>query len=160
MIFVTIGIQAPFDRLIKVIDEIAPLLKGYRIIAQASKGIYKPQNMQMFEFLDPKDFNKYFTEAKLVIGHAGMGTIISALVMGKPIIAFPRLLQFGEHRNNHQMATAQKFAELNYINVAYTEEELKIKIITMLNSELRPLHKIGAYASDELIKSIKKFIDS
>jgi UDP-N-acetylglucosamine transferase subunit ALG13 len=160
MIFVTIGTQEPFDRLIKVIDEIAPALKGIPVIAQVSKTNYKAKNIQTLEFISPTEFNTYFAQAQLIVSHAGMGTIISALEQEKPIIVMPRLVKYKEHRSDHQLATANKFEALNYVHVAYNETELKNKLITVLHSNLKPLHKLGKYASKELLTSIEDFIVS
>jgi len=158
MIFVTIGTQEPFDRLIKVMDEVALILKDTEIIAQVSQTNYKIKNMKVLNFVAPTEFNNYFNNAKLVVSHAGMGTIISALERKKPIIVMPRLMQYNEHRNEHQLATAKRFEELNYIHVAYNEQELKNKILDIWAGNLKPLYSIGEVASDQLIKSIKDFI--
>ena len=45
MIFATIGTQAPFDRFIKILDEIAPM-SNELIIAQTYKGRYQPKNIK------------------------------------------------------------------------------------------------------------------
>jgi hypothetical protein len=37
-----------------------------------------------------------------------MGTIISALGQGKPILVMPRRARLGEQRNDHQFATVQR----------------------------------------------------
>ena len=154
MIFVTIGTQAPFDRFIRIIDEIAPNLNE-EIIAQTYKGEYKTRNMKSINFLSPDEFNKLFNQARLIIAHAGMGTIISAMKQNKPIIVFPRIAALGEHRNEHQMATAKKMKELGYVYVANDETELK-NLIMMSN--LKPLHKLSDTASKDLINSIATFI--
>ena len=104
MIFVTIGTQTPFDRLIKIIDNIA-LEINEPIIAQVYNSQYKAQNIQTIDFLSPKEFNDLFEKARLIISHAGMGTIITALLKCKPIIIYPRLASLGEHRNDHQIYT-------------------------------------------------------
>jgi UDP-N-acetylglucosamine transferase subunit ALG13 len=158
MIFVTIGTQEPFDRLLRAMDEVALLLKGTEIIAQTSLTNYKVKNMKVLNFVAPKEFDMYFSEAKFIVSHAGMGTIISALEREKPIIVMPRLIQYSEHRNEHQLATAKRFDELGYIHVAYNEQELKSKILDIWSDNLKPLHAIGNVASDQLIKSIKDFI--
>ncbi|HUQ96914.1 MAG TPA: glycosyltransferase, partial [Chitinophagaceae bacterium] len=100
----------------------------------------------------------YFNKASLIVSHAGMGNIISALEREKPILVLPRLAQYGEHRNDHQMATAKVFEKLNYVYVAYNEQELQKKLQSVYQDDLKPLHKIGAIASPELINSIKAFI--
>ena len=90
MIFCTIGTQAPFDRFVKIIDEVAAHLDE-EIIAQVYKSEYVAQNIRTVEFLPPDEFNKLFSKARLIVAHAGMGTIISAMRQHKPIIIFPRI---------------------------------------------------------------------
>jgi UDP-N-acetylglucosamine transferase subunit ALG13 len=157
MIFVTIGTQEPFDRLIKAVDELAPLLND-QIIVQANKTNYSIKNMQLLDFVSPKDFNYYFNQAKLIISHAGMGTIISALTQEKPIIVMPRLMKYNEHRSEHQLATAKRLDDLGYIRVAYDEQDLKNKLIDISQNHFNTLHKVGNVASDQLIDSLKQFI--
>ncbi len=154
MIFVTIGTQAPFDRFIKIIDEIAPLLNEL-IVAQIYKGEYKPRNIKSIDFLPPDEFNKLFDEARLVVSHAGMGSIISALQKRKPIIVFPRIAALGEHRNEHQMATAKKMKKLGFVYVALDEKELKKMLFS---KDLHCLHELGESASSSLIQSITDYI--
>jgi len=159
MIFVTIGTQEPFDRLIKAMDEIAPQLSGVPIFVQTLNSGYRVKNMNVINFLSPDEFSVYFNNAKLVISHAGMGTIISALEQEKPIIVMPRLLKLKEHRNEHQLATSKKLDKLGYIRVAYDEGELKKMVLKVLFEDLRPLYKIGNSASDSLLTSLRDFIN-
>ena len=154
MIFVTIGTQIPFDRLIEMLDRIAPELDE-EIFAQALRGNYKPKHLKFVDFIEPDEFEKVFLQARLVVAHAGMGTILSSLRKSKPLIIFPRIAALGEHRNEHQIATAQMIKEKNYAYVATNEEELR----ELLHKDLCPLKKIGEFASESLIKSLKDFID-
>lgn len=154
MIFVTIGTQAPFDRFIKIVDEVAPQLSE-EIIAQVYKCGFEPKNIKTVNFLAPDEFNELFDKARLIVSHAGMGTILSALQKHKPIIIFPRIAALGEHRNEHQLATAEKFEELGSVYVAMNEEELKQLI---LRTDLKCLQEIGDSANEGLIRSIKDFI--
>lgn len=155
MIFVTIGTQQPFDRLIKIIDELAPQLNE-EVIAQVYQCGFTPQNIKTIDFLAPDEFNTLYEKARLIISHAGMGTILSALQKEKPIIVFPRIAALGEHRNEHQLATARKFKEMGTVNVAMNEEELT----SMLLKGNQATHQhIGNSASPSLIQSIQKFID-
>ena len=158
MIFVTIGTQEPFDRLIKAIDELAPSL-NMDIVAQVSNTAIEVKNMKALTFIPPGEFDNYFQQASLIISHAGMGSIITALTMNKPIIVMPRLASLGEHRNEHQTATARKFEKLNYVHVVYNESELKSKVIDIVNNGLQPLHQINQFAESELVTSLRNFIN-
>ncbi|MDR0614394.1 MAG: hypothetical protein LBF82_00245 [Lactobacillales bacterium] len=151
MIFVTIGTQIHFDRLIVAIDEIAATLKEEPVIVQTLKGKYQPKHVQVVDFLSPDEFNNYVNNARLIVSHAGMGSILSALEQRKPIIIFPRLASLGEHRNDHQMATAMKMNELGYVYVAYDKKQLKELI---LKKDLQPLKMIGKSALSRFIESI------
>ncbi|WP_353720809.1 glycosyltransferase [Dyadobacter sp. 676] len=162
MIFVTIGTQAPFDRLIRAIDEMAPQLNGERIVAQVFESSYQVKNLETVGFLSPDEFNTYFEEARLVVAHAGMGTIISALTQAKPLLILPRLASMGEHRNDHQIATAKKMQDLGYVQVAFDEKELARKLLKMSAGASGSVSspQIRQVASDSLIRSVRSYIFS
>ena len=77
MIFVVTGTQLPFDRLIKMLDEIAPQLDE-EIVAQVNGSQYLPHHVNTIDILPPDEFDKLFKRARLIVAHAGIGTIISA----------------------------------------------------------------------------------
>lgn len=160
MIFVTIGTQEPFDRLIKAVDELA-LELNLEVLAQvSSQSKIEVKNIKTLEFLPPHDFNRLFSEADLVIAHAGMGTIISSLVAGKPLIVMPRQKKLKEHRSDHQMATAKYFGEMGYINVAENKEQLAMFITDFYaERKLMKIGNIGDFASAELISKLKNVIN-
>ncbi len=160
MIFVTIGTQEPFDRLIKIVDELAIDLKQ-DIVAQVFNSSYEARNLTLIDFVNPKEFESLFKKAELIISHAGMGSIISALSIGKPIIVMPRKASLGEHRNEHQLATAKKMGEIDGVYIVRNKEELKKNINFLLkNKNNREVFKFSNVASKELIDSIKEYIKS
>jgi UDP-N-acetylglucosamine transferase subunit ALG13 len=154
MIFCTIGTQAPFDRFLKIVDEVAADIDE-EIVAQVYRSRYVAKNIKTVDFLPPDEFQRLFSAARMIISHAGMGTIISAMQQRKPIIVFPRIAKLGEHRNEHQLATAAKMKELGYVYVANDADELRI-LLTKLN--LKPLYKLGEFASRSMIDEICKVI--
>ena len=155
MILATIGTQAPFDRFVKMLDELCEGMDE-EVIVQTIKSEYVSKNVKCVDFLPPDVFAQYFNKARMVIAHAGMGTILSALKQDKPIIVVPRLASLKEHRNDHQMATAMRMNELGYVYVAYDKKQLKDLI---MQKDLKPLKHIGNQASESLEKSLKEFID-
>ncbi|MFR9629245.1 MAG: glycosyltransferase [Rikenellaceae bacterium] len=155
MIFVTTGTQAPFDRFLKMVDELAGDFDE-EVVAQAITSDYEPQNLKMVGFIPPDEFNRIFAEARIVIAHAGMGTIISALTGNKPIIVVPRLAYLGEHRNEHQMVTAMRMNELGYVHVVYDKKQLRELLIS--SEELQCLRTIDKGASESLVSSLIDFI--
>ena len=53
-----------------------------------------------------------------------MGSILTALRVKKPIIIFPRKASLNEHRNDHQLATSESFANVEGVYVAKSKDEL------------------------------------
>ena len=123
MIFVAVGTQFPFDRLIENMDQWAADYDE-EVIAQIANGEYIPQNIQWQRFLDAKQYNNNIKEASVFISHAGMGNIISARNYNTPIIVMNRQFELGEHRNNHQADGVKWMAELSGVYAAPTQAEL------------------------------------
>ncbi|MEX2336231.1 MAG: glycosyltransferase [Fulvivirga sp.] len=159
MILLTIGTTESFDRLVEAMDIITPRLDNTPVIAQISETAYLIRNMSTVGFLSPSEYYRLFNSASLIISHAGMGTIISALMWKKPIIVMPRRSSLGEANSDHQYATAKRLAELNYIRVAHDQEQLMKLIKLTLNDKFLDPISIGSFASDRLINSLKKFIN-
>ena len=129
MIFLAVGTQFPFDRLVKTLDDCldAGLIKE-EIFGQIGETSYKPRNFKSAAFMEKKDFDKTLKKATGVIGHAGIGIIRTALENNKPLLVMPRLKEFHEVVHDHQVAIARKFEELGHLLVAYEERELSEKI--------------------------------
>ncbi len=60
----------------------------------------------------------------MVVAHAGIGTILSARRHARPLVILPRKADLGEHRNEHQMATARAVAALPGVHVAWEAAEI------------------------------------
>ncbi len=123
MIFVAVGTQFPFDRLIENMDQWA---ENYdeEVIAQIAEGEYIPRNIQWHRFLDAKQYNQYIQQASVFVSHAGMGNIISARNHNTPIIVMNRQFELGEHRNNHQADGIKWMGKLSGVYIAPTQAEL------------------------------------
>ncbi|CAM5321599.1 hypothetical protein AFEL58S_00782 [Afipia felis] len=156
MIFATVGTQGRFDRLIRTIDEWAGANGRTDIFAQTGPSDYRPRNIRAERFIDATEFRERVEAASLVISHAGMGSIITALELGKRIIVMPRRASFGEHRNDHQLATARRFAEQGAIVVVFSEQELVDRLDRL--QSLSETERLTAQASPHLISTIRTFI--
>ncbi|MCX8495495.1 MAG: glycosyltransferase [Akkermansiaceae bacterium] len=156
MIFITVGTDQPFDRLVKVVDHWVRRTGRADVVAQIGKGGWRPESMRAVEFIEPPEFTRYLLQADVVISHAGMGTILSALHHGKPLLVMPKLASLGEHRNDHQTATARKMMAIHGVNVAFNEVELARNLDHL--SELEAPHKIGHSASESLLAGLRDFI--
>jgi UDP-N-acetylglucosamine transferase subunit ALG13 len=92
----------------------------------------------------------------VVISHAGIGTILSALHYEKPILVIPKLASLGEHRNEHQTATARRMMEMGNVNVAFDDDQLRQRLDRL--DELQSIGRIGPFASESLLGGLRSFI--
>jgi UDP-N-acetylglucosamine transferase subunit ALG13 len=157
MIFVTVGEQLPFDRLINAVDEWASV-SGEEVFAQIGKTLLTPKTIKYKKHMDPFQFNQAFLAADIIIAHAGMGTIITAIELGKPLLVVPRLACFGEHRNDHQLATAKRFLGQGYISVAFDVPELIKKLENLQDVIKTTRNTKDIKISKKLIQEIRSFI--
>lgn len=127
MILVTVGMQLGFDRLIEAMDRIAPTLDS-EVIAQTGIGTYVPQNMTARQKIAPEEFEQLVVQSRLIVSHAGIGTVLTAMRFSKPIVLFPRRLDHGEHRNDHQVATVNNLDGRPGLLVAHEEGDLAPRI--------------------------------
>jgi UDP-N-acetylglucosamine transferase subunit ALG13 len=127
VIIVTVGMQLGFDRLIRAMDALAPTL-GMPVIAQTGKGSYTPKHMEARTKIAPAEFEALVGKARLIVAHAGIGTVLTAARCAKPILLMPRRADLEEHRNDHQLATVRKLAGRPGILVAMDETELPARI--------------------------------
>lgn len=127
MILVTVGMQLGFDRLIAAMDQVAPEL-DLPVIAQTGLGNYTPRNMEARAKIPPAEFEALVQQSRLIVSHAGIGTVLTAARFGKPVILVPRRADLDEHRNDHQLATVNNLAGRPGILVAMTEADLPARI--------------------------------
>jgi UDP-N-acetylglucosamine transferase subunit ALG13 len=129
MIFLTVGSQFPFDRLVKAVDQAfeGGQLNG-EMYGQIGETSYQPRNFRAVPYMEKQAFDDCMQEASAIISHAGIGTISMALDRGKPLLVMPRLKIHGEAVNDHQMAIVRKFEEQGHMLVAYDVDELSEKI--------------------------------
>lgn len=117
MIFVTLGTQDKgFPRLLEAIDK--QIKKGNikeKVIVQAGLTEYESENMEIFDLVPQKEFDKYVAEASLIITHGGAGSILTAVKKGKKVIAAARLAKYKEHNNDHQLQIVKEFSDKGYI---------------------------------------------
>ena len=108
----------------------------------------------------PEEYQRRFAEAAVIVGHAGMGTIIAALELGKPLLMLPRLGSLKESRNDNQVGTARHFSSFELFEVVDSESEIPSRMSRMLadlDSYRRASDRFGV--GDGLIDAIREFVN-
>lgn len=155
-LFVPLGTQKfPFGRIITALNQ------------QVDKGKYKADEIVMQSALYPinpkfthfglipnEDFNRYMRESEVVVTHSGVNSIISCMEMGRPLVVCPRLHEYGEHVDNHQMEIATLMRDKYDVLICTDMKDLPELI------EKAKTHKYKPWVSHrvELLEAIKGLI--
>lgn len=161
MIFLTVGTQLPFDRLVRALDDWAGARgRGdlFGQIAEPGPGGYRPRNFPFAANLPPAEFQQRCRDAALIVAHAGMGSLITAMTFGKPILVMPRRGALGEHRNDHQFATARELGSRPGVAVALDAAELGQKLDAMLAEGNVGGAGLPPFAEPQLIAAVRRAI--
>lgn len=130
MIFVTVGTQdKPFVRIIQAVEK--AVIEGKitdEVVVQAGNTKYESKVLNVLNYVPFDEFNKYLSEADIIITHGGVGSILNALKLKKKVIAVPRLKRYGEHINDHQLQVIQKMTMQGYILSCEDENEIVAKL--------------------------------
>lgn len=132
MILVTLGTQKEqFTRLLEYIEK--SKIKE-EIIVQAGYTKFESKKMKILDFITYKEMEEYIDKARIIISHAGTGSVLTPLKKGKKVIACARQAKYEEHVDDHQLELLEVFVDAGYV------------------LELNENNSL-----DELLKSIEKF---
>ncbi len=156
MIFISVGTQKfEFNRLFEKIDELIESgIIQEEVFAQRGNSSYIPKNYTYADFLEDDVFEEKVKTCDLMITHSGIATIISGLKNHKPIIVVPRLAEYKEHVDNHQLQIAKDFSMKRYVIMCEHMDDMAIKIKESYTYEFE------RYVSEEnqIIQTIRSFI--
>lgn len=126
------------------------------VIVQKGYTKFESQDMTIYNQISLEEITKLIDKADLVITHGGVGSIITAIEKSKKVIAVPRLKQYKEHVNNHQLDIIKSFNELGYIIGLNEVEELENALKNVKQFEPKPYIK----NTGKIIQLIEDFIDN
>jgi UDP-N-acetylglucosamine transferase subunit ALG13 len=157
VIFVTIGTVRPFDRLVRAMDVWAAAHPDTPVFAQIGGGDYEPQHMDWARSLDPDPYAGLIGQAQVIVAHAGIGSLVTAGRQGIPIVLLPRRAALKEHVNDHQVATAARFAARPGVHVAEDEAGLDAAIAAALAVPPGSLPRLGPHAPEPFLARLRAF---
>lgn len=131
MILVTLGTNdKPFTRLMQEVEKMIELdIINEEVIAQVGMTKFSSDKIKIFELISMEDMEKMVSDCSLLITHGGVGSIISGLNNGKRVIAVPRLSEYGEHVNDHQLQIIRNFNKKGYVIGLECVEELREALV-------------------------------
>lgn len=141
MIFVTVGThEQSFDRLIKYVDN---LVRDGRIkddvFIQIGYSNYIPQFCKYERIISYKKMVEYVRSANIVITHGGPASFLLPITYNKIPIVVPRMQQYGEHVNNHQLDFCRKICKIMN-NIIVVEDVNELDLLINRNNERNNVH--------------------
>lgn len=158
MIFVAVGTQKfQFNRLLKAVDDLVEQghLEG-EVFAQIGHSDYVPRNYAYQDFISKDEFQSCIDRCDLLITHSGVATIIAGLKQEKPVVVVPRISEFGEHVDNHQIQIAESFTKKNLILIC-RERDNMAEVIHRAKT-----HTFEKYVSQRTLveKTVRDYLNS
>jgi UDP-N-acetylglucosamine transferase subunit ALG13 len=153
-VFATVGTDAvyPFNRLVRSLRTVARIRP---VVIQYGVASERPEGARLIDFLPFDQLDRYIGEADVVVTHGGIGSVLLALSHGKHPIVMPRRHALGESVDDHQVAFAQRLAEIGLATVVSTEGELSDAVAASIHEPEAILHS-GQSLSEELAALLEK----
>jgi UDP-N-acetylglucosamine transferase subunit ALG13 len=124
MIFVTVGTnETPFDRLVRAVGELE--VDEELVVQSGSSRVVLPAHVTSFESLPFEQLLDHAARARVVVAHAGVGSVLSVMSAGKKPIVVPRLHQFGEAVDDHQLVFGRRLEADGFVVLVEDEHELQ-----------------------------------
>jgi beta-1,4-N-acetylglucosaminyltransferase len=115
VIFVTVGSSTiAFDRLLEAIDSARI---DEPLVVQHGPSSIRPRNADCVDFLDFDEFLELIRDARIVVTHAGVGSIMATLAERHHPIVMPRRGDEGEAVDDHQVSFARRVGELGLVTL-------------------------------------------
>jgi len=125
MIFVSLGtMHLDFARLVRAMDSVAQRT-GERVVMQTGLASTLPIHAEHFAFRPRTEILALIAGARLVVTHAGIGSVIDVLRTSRSLVVVPRLRRHHEHNNDHQLDLAQAVERRGWGKMVLNIEELE-----------------------------------
>jgi UDP-N-acetylglucosamine transferase subunit ALG13 len=113
VILVTLGTQAfPFDRLLRGLDGV-----DEELVVQGGRSTFRPAGATWHDYLSYPELLELVRRARVVVCHAGVGSVMTVVPEGKRPVVMPRLKRYEETVDDHQLPFARRLAEAGLVTL-------------------------------------------
>jgi UDP-N-acetylglucosamine transferase subunit ALG13 len=151
MIVVTVGTnEAPFDRLLQAFDVDQPTEE---LLVQHGPSQVRPTGASCVDFLSYDELVDAIRRARVVVMHAGVGSIMTALANGKRPVVVPRLRRFGEAVDDHQVALGRRLQKAGLVTLV-EDTGVVLKAVETVS----PASGVDLGPNPRLVAELKEFL--
>jgi UDP-N-acetylglucosamine transferase subunit ALG13 len=122
MIFVSVGTnEARFDRLLRAVEALGALDE---VVVQHGPSPVRPAGATCVDYLSFEEMTDHIRRARVLVMHAGVGSILAALGNGVRPLVVPRLKRFAEAVDDHQVAFGRRLHDEGLVELVEDPDEL------------------------------------
>lgn len=126
-----------------------------KVFGQIGESTYLPVNFLFTKYMAENDFKKQQEISDIIITHGGTGTIVTSLKLKKKVIVVPRLFEYKEHIDNHQLEVATALEKEGYLLMVTNISDLLMNINYVLHG-----YTLKPYSNkSDINKLISEFLD-
>jgi UDP-N-acetylglucosamine transferase subunit ALG13 len=152
VIFVTVGTHAQgFSRLL---GALGPLAEMDELVVQHGPGAAPGDATVTARFLPAREVAKYVEQARAVVSHAGVGTLMIAWRAGHVPVVVPRLHALGEHVDDHQVELVRALEARGEVIGVWDVADLAAAV-----RSVPPRRPRGAASAKEIQESVRRALD-
>ena len=127
MTFVTVGnATVGFRRLLDAVEDLAArrLLPAPLVIQSGNNPDFVSRHGQVRSFFGMAEFEDHIARARLVISHAGAGTVLHAMAAARVPVVMARRARYGELVDDHQVEFVEYLARAGRVIPAWEPADL------------------------------------
>lgn len=145
MVLVTTGTnEQPFDRLVRAAADLAELEQAF---VQYGSSREPHGAGEWVEFLDFDELADRMREARVVVCHAGVGSIMLARKCGHRPIVVPRRVSLGEAVDDHQLHMGRRLHAAGVVTLVEDERELPEAVAALEGVHVEASAKLAGAAA-------------
>jgi UDP-N-acetylglucosamine transferase subunit ALG13 len=153
MIFVSVGTnEARFDRLLEAIGAVGA---AEEVVVQHGPSPVRPPGATCVDFLSFEEMTDHLRAARVAVLHAGVGSVLAALAQGVRPLVVPRLKQFGEAVDDHQVGFGRRLHEEGLVELV---EDLALLEAAVARHDGRFEGAVGV--EGRLVEELRSLVDA
>lgn len=141
MTFVTVGNATDrFPRLLDAVEHLAArqLLPTPLVIQSGNNPGFVSRYGEVRPFFHMEEFESHIANARVIISHAGAGTVLHALAAARVPVVMPRRAKYGELVDDHQAEFVEYLARAGRVIPAWEPADLPEAVRVALSRVGRP----------------------